>query len=196
VNSLDEDFGGEKLRQSGAPSGSGKTLRFAIVMVGACVVVSLVVGWLMPELARPSAKVSMTGAAVAVAHGVPKTASNMLTYTADGSGHFFVDATVNGAPIRFLLDTGATFVALSPQDALAAGIAPGSLSFSEATNTANGVAHVARASLRSVRLGQFELGDVSAVVMEQQMPISLLGMSFLSRVNGYGIRDGVLTIEW
>jgi aspartyl protease family protein len=199
MNDLDEELNPRAKRREAAESaiGAGRTFRFALIMVGACVVVSLVVGRLLPSLAPAPAKVSMTAAAVApTARGAAKTVGNKVTYVADASGHFFVDAAVNGVPIRFIVDTGATFIALSPGDAAAAGITPQNLNFTEATNTANGVAHVARTTLRSVRLGQLEIDDVPAVVMEQPMPISLLGMSFLSRVDGYSIRDGALTIEW
>jgi aspartyl protease family protein len=184
--------------------GGGKALRFAVVALGVCIACGVVTAMLMSYVARgfvatSAVPVRAHAAAAAApakpAPGKPRVA-NALTYAADGSGHFFVEAAVNGAPIRFLVDTGATFVALSPEDAAAAGISPQGLSFTEATNTANGVAHVARTSLRSVRLGQLDVADVAAVVMEQPMPISLLGMSFLSRVDGYSIRDGVLTIEW
>ena len=199
MNDLDEELNPRaKRREPGERSdGGGRTFRFALVMVGACIVVSLVVGRLLPEFAPAPAKVSLTAAAVAPPQrGAPRSVGNKITFVADASGHFFVDAAVNGVPTRFLVDTGATFVALSPGDAAAAGIAPQNLSFTEATNTANGVAHVAHTTLRSIRLGQLEIADVSAVVMEQPMPISLLGMSFLSRVDGYSIRDGVLTVEW
>jgi aspartyl protease family protein len=207
VNGEDEELNPKELNP-GARRGdrsepavsAGKSIRFALVMLGSCVVVSLAVGRLLPELGGPPpapAKVAMTTAAMLPAtRAAPKTVSNKITYAADASGHYFIDAAVNGVPVRFLVDTGATFVALSPSDAAAAGIAPETLSFSQATNTANGVTHVARTSLRSIRLGQLEIEDVAAVVMEQPMPISLLGMSFLSRVDGYSIRDGVLTIEW
>jgi aspartyl protease family protein len=130
------------------------------------------------------------------APAVPKPVSNVLQYRADASGHYFIDADVNGATIRFLLDTGASFVTLSQDDARAAGIADALLSFSETMNTANGPARAAAASLRSVRLEQLEVREVPAMVMQQAMPVSLLGMSFLNRLNGYSIKDGVLTIEW
>ena len=207
----DEELAGVPPRDARSPSpsggrdASGKTLRFALIAVAVAIGCGIATALLMNYVARGFVEMNKTPAranaavsapaAPAAAPGKPKVA-NMLTYAADGGGHFFVDAAVNGAPIRFLVDTGATFVALSPDDAAAAGIPPSSLLFNETTNTANGVAHVARTTLRSIRLGQFEIRDVQAVVMEQPMPISLLGMSFLSRVDGYSIRDGVLTIEW
>jgi clan AA aspartic protease (TIGR02281 family) len=202
MNGVDEDLNPRaKRRDSDEPvGGAGKSVRFALIMLGACAIVSLGVGRLLPELGRvapPPPKGAVTAAAILPAsRGAPKPAGNKLTYAADASGHFYIDGAINGVPMRFLVDTGATFVTLSPSDAAAAGIAVQNLSFDEATTTANGVAHTARTTLRSVRLGQLEIADVTAAVIEQPMPMSLLGMSFLSRVDGYSIRDGVLTIEW
>jgi aspartyl protease family protein len=202
MKDFDDDFDeldAELGRKSRAPERAGghQTLRMALVMLAACVILSLGIGRLMPEFTRTPVRTSTTAAVVVppAQRRAPSVVPNQLQYTADASGHFFVDAVVNGAPVHFLVDTGATFVSLSPDDAAAAGLSPQTLAFTEATNTANGVAHVARTSLRSIRLGQLEVSDVSAVVMERPMPVSLLGMSFLNRVGG-NIRDGVLTIEW
>jgi aspartyl protease family protein len=174
-----------------------KALQFALVMLGGCVVLSLVIGVLFRPLAPPGPTVAPRRLDMAVpSRSAAGAAANVLQYHADASGHFFVDAAVNGSTIRFLVDTGATVVALNPDDARAAGIADGVLQFSETVNTANGQTHAAHATLRSVRLGQLEVLEVPAMVMQQSMPVSLLGMSFLTRLTGYGIRDGVLTIEW
>jgi len=174
-----------------------KALHFALVMLGGCVVLSLVIGVLFRQVdpAGPSVAPPRLNMAVP-ARGSATAASNVLQYHADASGHFFIDAAVNGTTIRFLVDTGASVVALSPEDARAAGISDGVLSFSETVTTANGETHAAQATLRSVRLEQLEVLEVPAVVMQQSMPVSLLGMSFLKRLDGYSIRDGVLTIEW
>src|SRR6266852_4878917 len=151
-------------RQPRAPQ--PKTLQFALVMLGACVVLSLVIGVLLRQVAPagPSVAPPRLGKAV----------PNMLQYHADASGHFFIDAAVNGTTIRFLVDTGASVVALSPDDARAVGISDGVLRFSETVNTANGQTHAAQATLRSVRLEQLEMLEVPAVVMQQSMPVSLL----------------------
>jgi aspartyl protease family protein len=122
--------------------------------------------------------------------------SNTQVYRADRSGHYLVDGTVNGAPIRMLVDTGATFVVLSLEDARAAGIDSARLSFTERMTTANGEATVARTTLRELRLGQLSVEQVPAMVVDAPLHVSLLGMSFLSRLDGYTIRDGVLTLEW
>lgn len=172
-----------------------KTLQFALIMLGACVAVSLVIGVLFRQVTPRGPMVAQPRLSMAVpTRSTAKVAPNQVQYNADASGHFFVDADVNGTTIRFLVDTGATVVALSQDDARAAGIYDGN--FSVTVNTANGQTHAAPTTLRSVRLQQLEVLDVPAVVMEQQMPVSLLGMSFLSKLEGYSIRDGVLTMEW
>jgi aspartyl protease family protein len=121
--------------------------------------------------------------------------SNTIVYTANERGHVIVDAAVNGAPVRMLVDTGASFVALTPADARAAGIDPDHLLYSARVNTANGAARMAPVTLREIRIGQLSVYDVPAAVM-QNLNVSLLGMSFLTRLQGYEMRDGKLTINW
>lgn len=104
-----------------------------------------------------------------------------LTLTADPRGHYFVQGSVNGASLRFLVDTGATFVALGAGDAKRAGIdyqkgMPG------ITQTANGQARVWKVKLNSLKVGNFSLHNVDATVHEIDLPIALLGMSFLNRM--------------
>ena len=121
--------------------------------------------------------------------------SNTLSYHADQRGHVVLEGAVNGATVRFLVDTGATFVALTVADAAAAGIGRGSLNFNATMNTANGKAHAALVKLREVRIGQLSINDVNGVVQEN-LPYSLLGMSFLKRVDSWEMRDGILTLNW
>jgi len=120
---------------------------------------------------------------------------NSLTFRANSQGHVLVDGAVNGAPVHFLVDTGATAVALTMHDAEAAGISPSSLDFSMRTTTANGVARAAPVTLREVRIGQLEVDEVPATVHEN-LSISLLGQSFLTRLDSYEMRDGVLTLNY
>jgi aspartyl protease family protein len=84
---------------------------------------------------------------------------------------------------------------LTRQDARAAGITPGELVYSHQVSTANGAARMARVTLREIRIGQLSIYDVPAAVLEN-LNISLLGMSFLTRLQGYEMRDGRLTISW
>lgn len=110
-----------------------------------------------------------------------------VTLAADARGHFFADGAVNGSPVRFLVDTGATAIALPAREAARAGIdyRKGQRGF---TQTANGPVAVYRVKLDRVRLGEIELTLVDAVVIEQGLEVALLGMSFLNRVEMQ--RDG------
>ena len=121
--------------------------------------------------------------------------SNTIVYTANQHGHVFLDAAVNGAPVRMLVDTGASLVTLTPEDARAAGIPPNRLAYSARASTANGIARMAPVTLREIRIDQLSIYDVPAAVLEN-LNVSLLGMSFLGRLQGYEMRDGKLTINW
>ena len=120
---------------------------------------------------------------------------NRLVHRADALGHIVLTGNVNGAPVRFLVDTGATLVALTPEDASAAGIERSGLTFDKTVNTANGPARAAFAELREVRIGELEVENVPAAVIDT-LKQSVLGMSFLNRLKGLEMRDGVLTMSW
>jgi aspartyl protease family protein len=103
---------------------------------------------------------------------------------------------VNGAPITFLVDTGASSSVLTMADAERLGFRPESLRFTQRFGTANGEVRGAPVVLREIRIGQFSLYDVPASVNEAPLSVSLLGMSFLRRLNGYGVEDGRLVLRW
>lgn len=126
----------------------------------------------------------------------PRPAPNTLGFRADRSGHVVLKVDVNGAPIHFLLDTGASLVTLTPEDARAAGISPGELHFTAFLATANGQIRVAPVKLRELRLNQLTMENVDAVVVESPLAVSLLGMSFLKRLDSYEMRDGTLFINF
>jgi len=100
---------------------------------------------------------------------------------ADGQGHFVADGQVNGAAVRFLVDTGATLIALPATDARRMGVsylnAPRGV-----VNTANGSAAAYKVKLDTVRVGDITINNVDAVVHGTEMPWVLLGMSFLNRL--------------
>lgn len=104
-------------------------------------------------------------------------------------------ARVNGARVPLLVDTGASLVGLSPEDAKAAGIDSGQLTFNQQVHTANGTVRAAFVQLREIRLDELEIADVPAVVIES-LKKSVLGMSFLRRLKSFDMRDGALTMSW
>ena len=103
------------------------------------------------------------------------------TLASGSGGHFSADGAVNGGPVRFVIDTGASMITLPAADATRLGLdwrkgQPGLL------QTANGQVVAYRVKLDTVRVGGIELNNVDGVVIEQGLGVALLGMSFLNRV--------------
>jgi aspartyl protease family protein len=94
-------------------------------------------------------------------------------------GHYYLRLTVNGRDVAFMVDTGATNIVLSPNDAAGLGIDPAQLNYFGQADTANGSVRTARVTLDSVSLGPFHDSGVTAFVNEAAMDGSLLGMAYL-----------------
>jgi aspartyl protease family protein len=111
----------------------------------------------------------------------PVGGASRVTLVADSAGHFITHGSINGAPVRLLVDTGATLISMGVGDARRIGLEyhKGQRGFS---NTANGVAPVYKVRLDSVKVGDITINGVDALVHESDMPWVLLGMSFLNRV--------------
>jgi clan AA aspartic protease (TIGR02281 family) len=123
------------------------------------------------------------------------TVNNRLVYHADQRGHVVLTAEANGAPVRFMVDTGASLVVLTPDDARAAGITRSELVFDHLVQTGNGTVRAALVRLREIGIGGLSMQKVQAAVIES-IGQSVLGMSFLGRLKGFEMREGVLTVEW
>lgn len=111
-------------------------------------------------------------------------------------GHYVIEAMVNGTPVTFLIDTGASDVVLNLDDARRVGFEPRTLRYTQSFQTANGEVRGAPVTLREVRIGQLQLFDLGASVNEAPLSVSLLGMSFLERLASYEVRDGRLVLRW
>ncbi|NML44718.1 TIGR02281 family clan AA aspartic protease [Ramlibacter sp. G-1-2-2] len=105
---------------------------------------------------------------------------NRIVLPVGSGGHFFASGSINGKPVEFLVDTGATSVAMSVGDAQRLGLDYQS-GRPIGVNTANGVVPAWLLRLGSVRIGDVEVYDVDAVVSPASMPYVLLGNSFLNR---------------
>lgn len=96
-------------------------------------------------------------------------------------GHYYLMLDIDGTAVEFLVDTGATNVVLSQQDAQRVGIDPGGLVYLGTAQTANGIVRTARVSLDNVRLGPYSDPTLAAYVNDGEMDGSLLGMDYLGR---------------
>ena len=115
---------------------------------------------------------------------------------ADDRGHFIAKAEIDGSDITVMVDTGASVVALSFEDADEIGLRPASLTYDTPVMTANGQTNAARVTLRRVEIDGVRVRDVAGMVLPAgSMDGSLLGMSFLSHLRSFRIEDGVLRLE-
>ena len=112
------------------------------------------------------------------------------------NGHYFLRANINGAEIDFMVDTGATIVALRAEDARRIGYNLDGLNYSQVFNTANGQIRGAPVVLEEVTVGALSIDDVEASVQQAPLNISLLGMSFLRKLDGYRVENGNLILSW
>jgi aspartyl protease family protein len=102
---------------------------------------------------------------------------------------------VNGTPVDFVVDTGATDMVLSREDAARIGLDPGDLAYTGIASTANGQVRTARVRLDEVSLGGITDRGVTASVNAGEMSGSLLGMSYLHRFERIEIANGRLILE-
>lgn len=134
---------------------------------------------------------------LAPARGVASTTagSREVTLYAQPDGHFYARVEVEGKEILFMVDTGASDIALSRKDADRLGISPSEREFTRIYQTANGTMRGAPVTLDSVAIGPIDVRNVAASVAEGDMGISLLGMSFLNRLAGYQVIGDRLTLR-
>ncbi len=140
------------------------------LLIWALIIVGLSAGWVLwQDVAgnSPRQSVVVTGETIEV----PR----------ERDGHYYLTLELNGAPVRFVVDTGATDVVLSQADARSIGIDPESLRYSGTARTANGTVRTAPIRIDQVRLGEFTDRGLMAWVNEGTMDISLLGMTYLQR---------------
>jgi len=108
-------------------------------------------------------------------------------------GHFAVNALVNGVPVRFLVDTGATVTSMTVAAARAAKIETGG--FPVVVETANGMAEGARGTMDTLEIGSIQRSDLSVHVMPGMGDTNLLGMNFLSSLRSWRVEGSMLVLE-
>lgn len=129
--------------------------------------------------------------------GTPRqTAAGEMEISASEGGGFHANGTVNGTPVRFLVDTGASSIVLSPQDARRLGIDLDNLVFNRAYETANGIGYGASTTVDELTLGHIRLTNVPVSINQAPMRSSLLGMTFLSRMKSFNISGRKLVLRY
>ena len=109
-------------------------------------------------------------------------------------GHFWIDATVNGLPRRFMVDTGATLTALSPTAAREADLKPGTLRQPVLLRTANGTISADLVTIDELRFGNVVARDLDAVVAPGMGEVNVIGMNLLSRLASWRVEGSMLIL--
>jgi aspartyl protease family protein len=122
--------------------------------------------------------------------------SRTVVIPPSGGGHFRVTGRVDGRRIDFMVDTGASVIALRPEDAATLGVRPTERDYVAAVKTANGAIRVAPVELDTVEIDDLEVHNVAAVVMPPGvLSENLLGLTFLRRLRRFEYAGGKLVLE-
>jgi aspartyl protease family protein len=113
----------------------------------------------------------------------------------EADGHFYAQANVNGTSVRFLVDTGASTIALTRADAERVGLLFTDSEFTGSARTASGTVGVKPLTLDKVELGTLNPGPVDAVIVDKGLGLSLLGQSWLKKMNSVTIEGDKMVLR-
>jgi aspartyl protease family protein len=163
---------------------------FAGLALGAA---GLIGGWLDRGTSTPP-KQPDTKASVATP--APSSSARIVSIGRDHRGHFQANGRVDGRQVSFMVDTGASVIALTERDADRLGVRPSRSAFTSAVQTANGVVRAAPVILNSVEIGGLVVRDVKAVVVSGGgLRENLLGLSYLTRLKRFEYANNKLVLE-
>jgi aspartyl protease family protein len=168
------------------------------IMILAAFMVGL--GTIMAQMAdRMTATPALANAASAKALPVEtmaQTGSRSISLPRDARGHFQTEGRIDGQRIGFMVDTGASVVALNEKSAARLGLRPSRADYNATVTTANGTIKAARTRLAMVEIGGIVVRDVDAMVLpDEALSENLLGLSFLSRLKRFEYANGKMVLE-
>ncbi|WP_243450986.1 TIGR02281 family clan AA aspartic protease [Sphingosinicella sp. CPCC 101087] len=126
--------------------------------------------------------------------GIAQVAPGEIRIRQAPDGHFWVTAEVNGEPVRFLVDSGATTTSLSRDAAERAGIEPSS-GFQAMVRTANGIVMVDRGRAERMKIGPIERQNVAVHISDAFGDMNVIGMNFLSTLSGWSVEGRTLVMR-
>lgn len=164
---------------------------FAAIMIG--------LGTFMAQLADRMSSASATAVprqTVAVAASAPRAGYRSLNIPSDSRGHFQTEGRIDGQRIGFMIDTGASVVALNERSAARFGLRPARSDYNATVTTANGTIKAARTRLAMLDVGGLIVRDVEAMVLpDEALSENLLGLSFLSKLKRFEYANGQMVLE-
>jgi aspartyl protease family protein len=170
-------------------------MRFVLTVAAVALAASVIVPKYSAQMHSGAAPAMMTARPLPIA--VP-TASDprSVVIPSSGNGHFQVDGRVDGRRLSFMVDTGASLIALTERDAAMLGIHPAANEFTAMVKTANGTVRAAPVELNMVEIDNLVVRNVAAMVLpDGALSDNLLGLSFLSRLRRFEYAEGKLVLE-
>jgi aspartyl protease family protein len=165
---------------------------FAAIMIGLGTFMAQIADKMTPApaAATPSARMAVASETVAQA------GLRTLSIQRDARGHFAADGRIDGQRIAFMVDTGASVIALNESSAARFGLRPSRNDYRATVTTANGTVKAARARLAMVDIGGLIVRDVDAMVLpDEALSENLLGLSFLSKLRRFEYANGKMVLE-
>jgi aspartyl protease family protein len=166
------------------------------IMIFAAVMVAL--GTIMAQMAdrMTPAHANTVAKQIVAADNVAPAGGRSLNIAPDGRGHFQTDGRIDGQRIGFMIDTGASMIALNETSAARFGLRPSRNDYNSIVTTANGTIKAARTRLAMVDVGGLVVRDVDAMVLpDEALSENLLGLSFLSKLKRFEYANGRLVLE-
>ena len=165
------------------------------LMIFAAVMIAL--GTIMAQMAdKMTALATTTWRQTAHAQTIGHAASRSLSIPRDFRGHFLTEGRIDGQRIGFMVDTGASVVALNETSAARFGLRPSRGDYSATVTTANGTIKAARTRIAMVEIGELVVRDVDAMVLpDAALSENLLGLSFLSKLKRFEYANGQMVLE-
>ena len=171
-------------------------MRHIIIFAGLIVVLGVAAARVIDQTGRNQAAPPAAALAAAPPAAAPNAPLGTVTILRDARGHFVVAARVDGRRMSFMLDTGASLVALRQSDAAMLGLHPFARDFNVEVKTANGSTRAAKVDLGMVEIDGLLVRNVAALVSpDETLSENLLGLSFLSRLRGFSYREGKMVLE-
>jgi aspartyl protease family protein len=165
---------------------------FAAIMAGLGTVMAEIADRMTPALAHTVAP----NAAAAPVEMIAQTDGRSLNIPRDARGHFETEGRINGQRINFMVDTGASVIALNESSAARFGLRPSRGEYKATVTTANGTIKAARARIDMIDVGGLVVRDVDAMVLpDEALSENLLGLSFLSRLKRFEYAAGTMVLE-
>ncbi|HEX7822788.1 MAG TPA: TIGR02281 family clan AA aspartic protease [Sphingobium sp.] len=118
-----------------------------------------------------------------------------VTIPMQADGHYWVDASVNGQTVRFLVDSGASITAVAQSTADRLGLAPDPMGRTMVMQTANGAMTAARSTIPVMAIGTIQASELPVVVSATFGDTNVLGMNFLNKLKSWRVEDGNMVLE-